>query len=95
MAGCLGLRHGWYSRRVNFFQLLFPDFSLILIGYLVCRFTPLQPPGVGAGGATGLFSVLSRSLLFQSIVKSPLDIRRRQQSGRGCRLAAGTQWHRA
>ena len=27
---------------VNFAQLLFPDFSLILCGYLVCRFTALN-----------------------------------------------------
>ena len=27
---------------MNFAQILFPDFSLILIGYLVCRFTPLD-----------------------------------------------------
>ncbi len=32
----------WYSQAVNYAQLLFPDFSLILIGYLVCRFTPLN-----------------------------------------------------
>ena len=27
---------------VNYAQLLFPDFSLILIGYLVCRYTALN-----------------------------------------------------
>ena len=31
-----------YDRRVNFFQLLLPDFSLILLGYLVCRYTALD-----------------------------------------------------
>jgi hypothetical protein len=36
------LRVHWYSRRVNYAQLLFPDFSLILCGYLVCRYTALN-----------------------------------------------------
>ena len=27
---------------MNFAQLLFPDFSLILCGYLLCRFTALN-----------------------------------------------------
>ena len=31
-----------YAHSVNFAQLLFPDFSLILCGYLVCRFTALN-----------------------------------------------------
>ena len=28
--------------RVNYAQLLFPDFSLILCGYLVCKYTALN-----------------------------------------------------
>jgi malonate transporter len=68
------VRHGWYSRRVNFFQLLFPDFSLILIGYLVCRFTPLNRP-VWAQVEQLVYFLFFPVLLFQSIVKSPLDIR--------------------
>ncbi len=40
-----GIHASCYSSRVNFAQLLFPDFSLILIGYLLCRFTPLKYEG--------------------------------------------------
>jgi len=62
-----------YSRRVNFAQLLFPDFSLILIGYLICRFTPLNRP-VWTQVEQLVYFVFFPVLLFQSIVKSPLDI---------------------
>jgi len=62
-----------YSRRVNFAQLLFPDFSLILIGYLVCRFTPLNRP-VWTQVEQLVYFLFFPVLLFQSIVKSPLDI---------------------
>jgi hypothetical protein len=59
---------------VNFAQLLFPDFSLILCGFLVCRFTALdrrvwdQVEGL-------VYYFLFPVLLFYSIVKSPLDMR--------------------
>jgi len=58
---------------VNFAQLLFPDFSLILIGYLVCRFTPLNRP-VWAQVEQLVYFLFFPVLLFQSILKSPLDI---------------------
>jgi predicted permease len=58
---------------VNYAQLLFPDFSLILCGYLVCRFTALDrkvwEPIEGL-----VYYFLFPVLLFQSIVKSPLDL---------------------
>jgi hypothetical protein len=58
---------------VNFAQLLFPDFSLILVGFLVCRFTPLDraawEPVEGL-----VYYLLFPVLLFHSIVKSPLDV---------------------
>lgn len=63
----------WYSPTVNYAQLLFPDFSLILIGYLVCRFTPLNRT-VWAQVETLVYFLLFPVLLFHSIVKSPLDI---------------------
>jgi len=63
----------WYSHAVNYAQLLFPDFSLILIGYLVCRFTPLNRT-VWAQVETLVYFLLFPVLLFHSIVKSPLDI---------------------
>lgn len=58
---------------MNFALLLFPDFSLILCGYLVCRFTALnrkvweQVEGL-------VYYLLFPVLLFHSIVKSPLEL---------------------
>lgn len=58
---------------MNFAQLLFPDFSLILCGYLVCRYTRLDravwQPVEGL-----VYFFLFPVLLFHSIVKSPLDL---------------------
>ncbi|MDB5872149.1 MAG: family transporter [Ramlibacter sp.] len=57
---------------MNFVQLLLPDFSLILCGYLVCRYTPLDrsvwQPVEGL-----VYYFLFPVLLFQSVTKSPLD----------------------
>jgi predicted permease len=58
---------------VNFAQLLFPDFSLILCGYLVCRYTPLNRT-VWEQVETLVYFLFFPVLLFHSIVKSPLDI---------------------
>jgi len=58
---------------VNFAQLLFPDFSLILCGYLVCRFTKLNRP-VWEQVESLVYYFLFPVLLFQSIVKNPLDL---------------------
>ena len=58
---------------MNFVQLLFPDFSLILCGYLVCRYTPLNRT-VWERVETLVYFLFFPVLLFQSIVKSPLDI---------------------
>jgi predicted permease len=58
---------------VNFAQLLFPDFSLILIGYLVCRFTPLSRM-VWTQVESLVYFLFFPVLLFHSILKSPLDI---------------------
>lgn len=59
---------------MNFAQLLFPDFSLILAGFLICRFTPLGR-GVWEPVEGLVYFVLFPVLLFQSIVKTPLDVR--------------------
>jgi len=59
---------------VNFAELLFPDFSLILAGFLVCRFTPLGRK-VWEPVESLVYFFLFPILLFQSIVKSPLDVR--------------------
>lgn len=59
---------------MNFAQLLFPDFSLILCGFLVCRFTALGRP-LWEQVESLVYYFLFPVLLFQSIVKSPLDVR--------------------
>jgi len=58
---------------VNYAQLLFPDFSLILIGYLLCRFTALDRK-VWEPIESLVYYFLFPVLLFHSIVKSPLDL---------------------
>jgi malonate transporter and related proteins len=58
---------------VNFAQLLIPDFSLILCGYLVCRYTALNRT-VWQQVESLVYFFLFPVLLFQSIVKSPLDL---------------------
>ncbi len=62
-----------YPSPVNFAQLLFPDFSLILCGYLICRFTALNRP-VWQHVESLVYFFLFPVLLFHSIVKSPLDL---------------------
>lgn len=59
---------------VNYALLLFPDFSLILLGYLICRFTPLDRRIWEAVEAL-VYYFLFPVLLFHSIVRSPLDLR--------------------
>jgi predicted permease len=56
-----------------FAQLLFPDFALILCGYLVCRHTPLNRT-VWEPVEMLVYFLLFPILLFHSIVKSPLDL---------------------
>ncbi|HEY8905278.1 MAG TPA: AEC family transporter, partial [Rhodoferax sp.] len=58
---------------MNFAELLFPDFSLILIGYLVCRFTPLNQ-AVWTQVEQLVYFLFFPVLLFQSIIRSPLDL---------------------
>jgi malonate transporter len=58
---------------VNFAQLLLPDFSLILCGFLVCRYTALDR-SVWEQVEALVYYFLFPVLLFQSIVKSPLDL---------------------
>lgn len=64
---------GRYAHGVNFAQLLLPDFSLILCGYLVCRFTSLDR-AVWQQVDRLVYMFLFPVLLFYSIVKSPLDL---------------------
>ena len=58
---------------MNYAQLLFPDFSLIVCGYLVCRYTALNRT-VWAQVESLVYYFLFPVLLFQSIVRSPLDL---------------------
>ena len=58
---------------MNHAQLLFPDFSLILCGYLVCRYTALNRT-VWEQVESLVYYFLFPVLLFQSIVRSPLDL---------------------
>ncbi len=58
---------------MNFFQLLFPDFSLILVGWAVCRFTPLGRQ-VWQQVDSLVYYFLFPVLLFQAIVRKPLDL---------------------
>ena len=62
-----------YSRNVNYAQLLLPDFSLILFGYLLCRYTPLNR-SIWQPVESLVYYLLFPVLLFQSIVKSPIDV---------------------
>jgi malonate transporter and related proteins len=58
---------------VHFLQLLLPDFALILCGYLVCRYTALDRT-VWEQVESLVYFFLFPVLLFQSIVRSPLDL---------------------
>ena len=58
---------------MNYAQLLFPDFSLIVCGYLVCRYTALNRT-VWQQVESLVYYFLFPVLLFHSIVKSPLDL---------------------
>ena len=57
---------------MNYAQLLFPDFSLILCGYLLCRYTALNR-SVWEPVEALVYYFLFPVLLFHSIVRSTLD----------------------
>ena len=59
---------------MNYAQLLFPDFSLILCGYLLCRHTALNR-SIWQPTESLVYYFLFPVLLFQSVVRSPLDLR--------------------
>ena len=58
---------------MNYAQLLFPDFSLILCGYLICRYTALNRP-VWEHAEQLVYYFLFPVLLFHSIVRTPMDL---------------------
>lgn len=57
---------------VTYLPLLLPDFLLILCGYLLCRFTPLNRK-VWEPTESLVYYFLFPVLLFHSIVRSPID----------------------
>ena len=73
---------------MNYVQLLFPDFSLILCGFLLCRFTPLNR-AVWAPVEQLVYFVFFPVLLFHSIIRTPLDLHAASRLlGAGAALAA-------
>ena len=58
---------------MNYAQLLFPDFSLLVCGYFLCRYTALNRT-VWQQVESLVYFFLFPVLLFHSIVKSPLDL---------------------
>lgn len=57
---------------MNYAELLFPDFSLILCGYLICRFTALDRTAWDQAERLVYF-FLFPVLLFHAIVRTPMD----------------------
>lgn len=57
---------------MNFAQLLFPDFSLIVCGYLLCRYTALDRK-VWEPIEIMVYYFLFPVMLFYAMVKTPLD----------------------
>ena len=53
--------------------LLLPDFMLILVGWAICRFTPLNR-SVWDGAERLVYHVLFPTLLFSAILRNPLDL---------------------
>ncbi len=73
MIRAAGLQRHGMLRAVSYVQLLLPDFSLILFGYLLCRYTPLNR-SVWQPVESLVYYLLFPVLLFQSIVKSPINV---------------------
>jgi malonate transporter len=61
------------TRDMGHALLLLPDFLLIALGFLICRYTPLNRP-VWDGAERLVYYVLFPVLLFGSIVRSPLSL---------------------
>ena len=62
-----------YALGVNIALLLFPDFALILCGYLICRYTRLGPD-IWQAVEKLVYFFLFPVLLFYAISRSPLDL---------------------
>lgn len=62
------------TRLMDTLALLLPDFTLILVGYLLCRHTPLNRT-VWEQVEAVVYFLLFPVLLFYSIVRNPIDVR--------------------
>jgi predicted permease len=72
----------WHTPGMADALLLLPDFALILIGFAVCRWTPLGRP-VWDGAERLVYYMLFPALLFNAIARNPL------RPGDALPLAAG------
>jgi malonate transporter and related proteins len=63
---------GWQTRSMSEALLLLPDFALIALGYLICRFTALNRP-VWDGAERLVYYLLFPALLFYAIARNPLQ----------------------
>lgn len=61
----------WHTRAMADALLILPDFALIAIGFLICRYTALDRP-VWDGAERLVYYLLFPALLFGSIVRNPL-----------------------
>jgi predicted permease len=57
---------------VNYLELLFPDFALIVLGYVLCRFTPINR-SVWQAVEQLVYYLLFPVLLFHSITRNPIQ----------------------
>lgn len=57
---------------MNYLELLFPDFSLIVLGYVLCRFTPINR-SVWQAVEQLVYYLLFPILLFHSITRNPIQ----------------------
>lgn len=65
-------RPGKYPRAMSDLLLLLPDFLLIVVGFVVCRYTALDRP-IWAATEKLVYHLLFPVLLFTSIVRNPLN----------------------
>lgn len=57
---------------VNYLELLFPDFALIVLGYALCRFTPINR-SIWQPVEQLVYYLLFPVLLFHSITRNPIQ----------------------
>ena len=66
------MKPGLCLRPVNYLELLFPDFALIVLGYVLCRFTPINR-SVWQSVEQLVYYLLFPVLLFHSITRNPIQ----------------------